>query len=59
MTKDHQKMTDSFESLVLELHELTNEMIVEDGLDMSIKTKAACLNTYLELNLSEYFKERK
>lgn len=59
MIKDHQKMTDGFESLILELHELTNKMVVEDGLDMHVKAKAAMLNSWLELNLPEFFKEKK
>lgn len=56
---DHKKLTDRFEVLIHELHEHTDKMIVEKGLAMHVKAQAALLNSYLELELSEYFKERK
>ena len=59
MTEDNQKLADSFEASIGELHELTNEMIAAEALDMHIKAQAATLNSYLELELSEYFKEVK
>ena len=59
MTKNHQKLADRFKASIGELHELTDEMIVAEGLNMHVKAQAAALNSYLELELPEYFKEKK
>lgn len=53
------KLANSFKVLIHKLHKHTNEMIVAEALDMHVKAQAAALNSYLELELSEYFKEKK